>query len=152
MCLFKTLVKMEKKISGQYFYVNVYVFISDDCNVALTYQGQLFTHANGRETPSDKKCEPFSLSAWSRDFYIAAGPVGFHLRLSSLPVAAFGADPQRAQHCFIFSCEDGVWCHRAVTAVRWRLVDPPQVLTRAARDRHLHCTECLDGVTLGSVA
>lgn len=57
---------MEKKISGQYFYVNMYVFISDDCNVALTYQGQLFTHANAWETLSDKKCEPFSLSAWSR--------------------------------------------------------------------------------------
>lgn len=51
MCLFKTLVKMEKKISGQYFYVNMYVFISDHCNVALTYQEQLFTHANAQETP-----------------------------------------------------------------------------------------------------
>lgn len=63
MCLFKTLVKMERKISGQYFYVNMYVFTSDGCNVALTYQEQLFTHASAQETPSDKKCEPFSLSA-----------------------------------------------------------------------------------------
>lgn len=55
MCLFKTLVKMEKKISGQYFYVNMCVFISNGCNVALTYQEQLFTHTNAWETPSDKK-------------------------------------------------------------------------------------------------
>lgn len=124
MCLFKTLVKMEKKISGQYFYVNIYVFISDDYNVALAYQGQLFTHANAQETPSDKKCEPFSLSAWSRDFCTTAGPVGFHPRLSSLPAAAFRADPQRLRRCFIFSCEDGVgatkqWHSGSSTAPRW---------------------------------
>lgn len=99
---------MEKKISGQYFYVNMYVFISDDCNVALTYQGQLFTHANAWETLSDKKCEPFSLSAWSGDFYTATGPVGFHPKLSLLPAAAFRAEPQRSLHCFIFSREDEV--------------------------------------------
>lgn len=119
MCLFKTLVKMEKKISGQYFYVNMYVFISDHCNVALTYQEQLFTHANAQETPPDKKCEPFSFSAGSRDFYTTTGPVGFHPRLSSPPAAAFRADPQRSRHCFIFFGEDGVWCRQAMTAVRW---------------------------------
>lgn len=59
MCLFKTLVKMEKKISGQYFYVNMYVFISDHCNVALTYQEQLFTHANAQETPQIRSVSHF---------------------------------------------------------------------------------------------
>lgn len=29
------------------------------------------------------------------------------------------------------------------------MVDPPQVLTRAGRDRHLHCTGCLDGAGAG---
>lgn len=28
------------------------------------------------------------------------------------------------------------------------MVDPPQSLTRAARDRHLHCTACQDGAGL----
>lgn len=110
---------MEKKISGQYFYVNMCVFISDDCNVALTYQEQLFTHASAQETPSDKKCEPFSLSAQSSDFYTATGPVGFHPSLSLLPVAAFRVYPQWSQHCFIFSCEDGAWCPQAMTAMWW---------------------------------
>lgn len=60
MCLFKTPVKMEKKSSGQYFDVNTYVFLSDDCSVALTLSGQLLTHANAWETPADKKSRPFS--------------------------------------------------------------------------------------------
>ena len=29
------------------------------------------------------------------------------------------------------------------------VVDPPQVLTRGARNRHLHCTGCLDGAGTG---
>lgn len=94
---------MEKKISGQYFYVNMCVFISDDCNVALTYQKQLFTHTNTQQTPSDKKRERFSLSAWSRDVYTTAGPVGFLPRLSWLPVAAFRADC-RDPDTVSFSC------------------------------------------------
>lgn len=61
MCLFKTLVEMEKKISGQYFYVNMYVFISNGCNVALTYQEQLFTHANPRRPPQIRSIFPLSL-------------------------------------------------------------------------------------------
>lgn len=79
---------MEKKILGQYFYVNVYVFISDDCSVALTYQRQLLTHTNAPETPSDKNWEPFSPSAWSRGFHTIAGSVAFIpgcLRLLLLP-------------------------------------------------------------------
>lgn len=120
MCLFKTLVKMEKKILGQYFYVDVYVFISDDCSVALTYQGQLLTHTNAPETPSDKSWKPFSLSAWSRDFHTTAGAVGFHPRLSSL-AAASRAHPQPSQHCFIFSREDVVWCSQVMTAAQWHV-------------------------------
>lgn len=72
----------------------MYVFTSDGCNVALTYQEQLFTHASAQGTPSDKKCEPFSLSAESTDFYTATGPEGFHPRLSLLPVADFRFYPQ----------------------------------------------------------
>lgn len=29
------------------------------------------------------------------------------------------------------------------------VVDPTQVITRAVRDRHLHCTGCLDGAGAG---
>lgn len=107
MCLFKTSVKMEKKSSGQYFCVNTYVFLPDDCSVALTLSGQLLTHANARETPADKKRRPFppaaepSAPALVPRALIPASP-RFLLLLSGLT----RSHPSLA---FISSCEDGVW-------------------------------------------
>lgn len=68
---------MEKKISGQYFYVNMYVFVSDDYNVALTYQEQLFTHSNAWETPQIRSVSHFPSQPGAETFTPLVVPWAF---------------------------------------------------------------------------
>lgn len=138
---------MEKKISGQDFYVNMYVFTSDGCNVALTYQEQLFTHATAQETPSDKKSEPFSLSAQSRDFLHCYWSSGLSSQAFLASCCCFQGWSTVIPALFYFL----MWGWDLVLPGNDSsvVVDPPQVLTRAARDRHLHCTGYLHGAGAG---